>query len=491
MQLGWSLQTGKLDAVYSSFGAKSDQFPMLWVAAPLAGLLVQPVVGWLSDHTGGRLGRRRPYLLASAILGALALAFLPQTSNLWLAAGWLWVLDASANLGLPMFRAFAADRLSDSQQTRGYAMQSVFLCLGAALSQVLPRLFSSVFGGTDPGVTPGVVSTAGKWALSVGALVLLGSVLWTVFTTREDPPDDPDEFRRQRAKHFGLAAGVKNIADAVREMPDTMRRLAGVQLCTWLGLFCLRLSFIPAVARSVMGAVEDRSVLYAAGVAWGNELFAVGMVAAFFAAVGLVVAGRRTGPRVLYTVCLLCGAAGMLSMGLIHNKYYLLASVVGMGVAWAGVLSMPYALLAPALPPGRTGVYMGIFHAFVALPGIVAALCFGWIVKNLLGNDHVMAVVSGGALLLLAAVPAPDRAQPRRADHRPRGRGRTGPGDRRIRPARLTAPADSATPLIARCSAPPPGPPAWSSIPASPSRTGSARRTTLPSRPLPGSAWAT
>lgn len=415
MQFGWSLQTGRLDAIYASFGAKGDQFPLLWVAAPLAGLLVQPVVGWLSDYTSGALGRRRPYLLASAVLGALALAVLPQASNLWLAAGALWVLDASANLGLPTFRALAADRLPESQQTRGYAMQGVFLGLGAVLVHALPWLFSSG-GGPESVPSSGlVVSAPARWALYSGALVLLGGVLWTVLTTREDPPEDPDEFRRRRAKHFGLLSGLKDLCNALRETPETMRRLAGVQVCTWLGLFCLRLSFLPAVARSVMGAVEEKSVLYAAGVAWGNLLFAVGSVAALLAAVTLVVTGRRTGPRVLHTACLLCGAAGMLSMGVIHNKYYLFASAVGMGIAWASVLSMPYALLAPALPPGRTGVYMGIFHGFVAIPGIVAALCFGWIVKNLLGNDHVMAVVTGGALLLLAAIllqTVPSRVEP-------------------------------------------------------------------------------
>ena len=404
MQFGWSLQTGRLDAIYVSFGAKGDQFPLLWVAAPLAGLLVQPIVGWLSDYTEGGLGRRRPYLVASAVLGALALFFLPRSSNLWLAAGWLWVLDASANLGLPTFRALAADRLSESQQTRGYALQGVFLGLGAVLVHVLPRLFTSAASGPEPDAAPDPVSTYGRWALPIGALILFGSVLWTVLTTREDPSDDPDDLRRRRAKHLGLLSGSKDILNAIREMPETMRRLAGVQICSWLGLFCLRLSFLPAVARSVMGAVEEKSVLYAAGVAWGNFLFAVGSVAALLAAVGLVVAGRRTGPRVLHSVCLLCGAAGMLSMGVIHNKYYLLASAVGMGIAWASVLSMPYALLAPALPPGRTGVYMGIFHGFVAIPGIIAALCFGWIVKNLLGNDHVTAMVTGGALLLLAAI---------------------------------------------------------------------------------------
>ncbi len=404
IQFGWGLQMANMSAIYEYLGAKPDQIPMLWLAAPLTGLIVQPIIGSMSDRTWGPLGRRRPYFLVGAILSSLALLFMPQSSTLWMAAGLLWVLDASINISMEPFRAFVADKLPESQRARGFAMQSVFIGLGAVIANALPWMFTHWFGVAQTGAAVGVIPAAVRYSFYLGALAFLGAVLWTIFTTGEYPPDDLDEFRRLKARRGGVAAGAREILDAVENMPATMRRLAWVQVCTWLGLFCMWLYFIPAVARNVMGATDETSVLYTEGVAWGGLLFAVYSAVAFVAAFGLVAVSRRSSPKVIHTVCLLCGAAGLLSVGLIHNKYLLIASMTGVGIAWASILSMPYAMLAGSLPPERTGVYMGIFNFFIVLPEIAAALGFGWVMNHVLNNDRVLAVVAGGGFLLLAAI---------------------------------------------------------------------------------------
>ena len=404
IQFGWSLQMGHMSAIYEYLGAKPDQIPMLWLAAPLTGLIVQPIIGSMSDRTWGPLGRRRPYFLAGALLSTLALVLMPRCTSLWMAAGLLWVLDASINISMEPFRAFVADKLPESQRPRGFAMQSVFIGLGSVVAFLLPDILTYCFHFPETAPAKGVIPPVVRYSFYLGAVAFLGAVLWTVFTTKEYPPDDPDEFRRMKAKRSGVAAGAREIFDAVREMPTTMRRLAAVQFCTWLGLFCMWLYFIPAVAHNVFHATDEVSVLYTQGAAWGNDLFAFYSAVAFFAGFAIAVASRRTGPKVIHTLCLLCGAAGLLSVAVIHNKFLLLASMTGVGIAWASILSMPFVLLANALPPERTGVYMGIFNFFVVLPEILAALGFGWVMRNLLGNDRVLAVVVGGGFLLVAAI---------------------------------------------------------------------------------------
>ena len=393
-----------MSAIYEYLGAKPDQIPMLWLAAPLTGLVVQPIIGSMSDRTWGPLGRRRPYFLVGALLSTLALVLMPQCSKLWMAAGLLWILDASINISMEPFRAFVADKLPESQRPRGFAMQSVFIGLGSVVAFLLPDILTYFFHLPETAPAKGVIPPVVRYSFYLGAVAFLGAVLWTVFTTKEYPPDDPDEFRRMKAKRSGVAAGAREIFDAVREMPTMMRRLAAVQFCTWLGLFCMWLYFIPAVAHNVFHATDESSVLYTQGATWGNDLFAFYSAVAFFAGFAIAAASRRTSPKVIHTVCLLCGAAGLLSVAVIHNKFLLLASMTGVGIAWASILSMPFVLLANSLPPERTGVYMGIFNFFVVLPEILAALGFGWVMRNLLGNDRVLAVVVGGGFMLVAAI---------------------------------------------------------------------------------------
>src|SRR5882672_10284519 len=241
IQFGWGLQLGNMSGIYEKLGANPDQLPILWLAAPLTGLIVQPIIGSMSDRTWGRLGRRRPYFLVGAILASIALFFMPTSTSLWMAAGLLWVLDASVNISMEPFRAFVADKLDVSQRTAGFVMQSFFIGIGASLANALPLALSwmGVTGSTASGIPLSV-----KYSFQIGAVVFLSAVFWTVITTDEFPPEDMDAFNRERKARRGVGDIFREIASAVREMPVTMKQLAVVQIFTWLGLFCMWLFFV-------------------------------------------------------------------------------------------------------------------------------------------------------------------------------------------------------------------------------------------------------
>jgi maltose/moltooligosaccharide transporter len=255
IQFGWALQLTYMSAIYEYLGARADQIPILWLAAPLTGLLVQPIVGMASDRTWGRLGRRRPYFLVGAILSFAALILMPRCTALWMAAGLLWVLDASINISMQPFRAFVTDLLPESQGTRGYAMQSLFIGLATVIASALPFLLTNVFHLAETRAA-GTIPFTVRASFYMGAAAFLGAVLWTVFTTKEYPPENLEEFRRQKAEGAGVAAGTREILASIRKMPRVMRQLAWVQICTWLGLFCMWLYFPVAVARNVFGAAD-------------------------------------------------------------------------------------------------------------------------------------------------------------------------------------------------------------------------------------------
>jgi maltose/moltooligosaccharide transporter len=403
IQFGWGLQMANMSAIYEYLGARADQIPILWLAAPLTGLLVQPIVGQASDRTWGPLGRRRPYFLAGAILSSTALILMPRCSALWMAAGLLWILDASINISMQPFRAFVSDLLPESQCTRGFAMQSLLIGLSTVIASALPYLLTNVFhvsGTRAAGTIPFTVHLS----FYMGAAAFLGAVLWTVFTTKEYPPENLAEFQKQKAERAGIAAGAREILAAIREMPRTMRELAWVQISTWLGLFCMWLYFPVAVARNVFGASDTNSPLYSAGAEWAGVCFGMYSLVCFGFSFVLPALARKYGRKTTHALCLICGGLGLLSVAVIHSKFLLLLSMVGVGVAWASTLSMPYSILAGSLPEGKTGVYMGIFNSFVVIPEIVAALGFGWIMGHLLNNNRISAVVAGGIFFMLAAV---------------------------------------------------------------------------------------
>jgi maltose/moltooligosaccharide transporter len=403
IQFGWALQMANMSAIYEYLGATPDQIPMLWLAAPLTGLIVQPIIGQWSDNTWSpRFGRRRPFFLVGAILSSLALLAMPTSSTLWMAAGLLWILDASINISMEPFRAFVADLLPAQERTRGFAMQSLFIGLGAVIASAMPWMLTNWFGVA--GSAPGTIPTTVKLSFFIGAAAFLGAVLYTVLTTKEHPPEDIEEFRRRRKQSAGLAANAREILHAAREMPTTMRQLAVVQLSTWLGLFCMWLYFPVAVAHNVFGAPDQTSPLYQQGVEWAGVCFGAYSAVCFVFSFVLPSLARALGRTRTHAFCLLAGAAGLLSVVGIHQPKLLLLSMVGVGIAWTSILSMPYAILAGSLPREKTGVYMGIFNFFIVIPEIVASLGFGWVMSHVLDNNRLYAVVAGGVFLFLAAL---------------------------------------------------------------------------------------
>ncbi|HXZ81561.1 MAG TPA: MFS transporter [Terriglobales bacterium] len=403
IQFGWGLQMANMSAIYEYLGARADQIPILWLAAPLTGLIVQPIIGHSSDRTWCWLGRRRPYFLVGAILSSLALILMPRSSALWMAAGLLWILDASINISMEPFRAFVADLLPEQQRTAGFAMQSLFIGLGAVIASVLPWLLTHIFQVSSTSSASQPIPTTVRLSFYLGAAAFFGAVLWTIVTTREYPPENLEEFRKIRAEKSGLRANVQEILWSIKSMPATMRQLAWVQICTWLGLFCMWLYFPVAVAHNVFGAEDQTSALYSEGVAWAGVCFAAYSAICFGFSFALPVLARVLNRKVTHSLCLLCGGLGLLSVLVIHNKYLLLLSMTGVGIAWASTLSMPYAILAGSLPPGKTGVYMGIFNFFIVIPEITASLAFGWVMLHLLHNNRLAAVITGGVFMVLAA----------------------------------------------------------------------------------------
>jgi maltose/moltooligosaccharide transporter len=399
IQFGWALQMANMSAIYEYLGADAHQIPMLWLAAPLTGLLVQPIIGHLSDRTWNRLGRRRPYFLAGALLASFALIAMPHSSALWMAAGLLWIMDASINISMEPFRAFVADLLPPEQRTRGYAMQALFIGLGAVIASMLPWLLYDLFPpGSESAASAGAGKTipmAVRVAFYIGAVAFLTAVLWTIFTTREYPPEDLEAFRRMKAEKTGFRAAVVEIAHDFLAMPLTMRRLAWVQIFSWLGFFCMWLYFGVAVARNIFGGTPGTPE-YDQGIAWAGNCFAMYSAVCFAFSFALPLLARRLGRRLTHALCLLAGALGLVSVAAIDDRYLLLLPMVGVGVAWASTLAMPYAILAGSLPPGKTGIYMGIFNFFIVIPEIMAALGFGTLLERLLTDDSALVQLLGG-----------------------------------------------------------------------------------------------
>ena len=406
IQFGWALQLANMSAIYEYLGARPDQIPILWLAAPLTGLLIQPLIGEASDRTWTRLGRRRPYFLTGALLSSLMLLLMPNAPTIWVAAALLWVLDASNNVSMEPFRAFVTDLLPEGQRTAGFAMQSVFIGLGSVVASLMPLLLTHLLpAGANVQANAGVhaIPLVVRLSFYIGAAAFLFAVLWTVFTTPEYPPEDLEAFRQGKAVHAGLAGSLRDIAQAIRTMPDAMRRLGPVQLFTWLGLFCMWLFLSIAIAHNVFGAETPNTPLYNQAVVWAGVCSAVYNAVCFVFSFALPRLARAIGRTHTHSACLVCGAVGLLSVPLIHDKWVLLLSMTGVGIAWASTLSMPYAVLASSLPPARTGVYMGIFNFFIVIPEILTALFGGPIVTHLFHNNRVLPVMAGGVSLLMAA----------------------------------------------------------------------------------------
>ena len=401
IQFGWGLQMANMSSIYESLGAEPEQIPGLWLAAPLTGLLVQPIIGYMSDRTWHPTwGRRRPFFLIGAILSSLCLFLMPSSATLWMAAGLLWVLDSSINISMEPFRAFVADQLPAAQRTRGFSMQSFFIGVGATIASALPWIFTNWFD-MDGTAAPGQIAANVQWSFYIGALAFLGAVLYTVFTTKEYPPSA--EQLAEQKQNKGLANGVKEIYDAITHMPKRMRQLALVQFLTWPGLFLMWFFFTTAVASEIFKG-EPGSVAYGKGADLAGLAYSFENVITFLFALILPFLAAKIGQKWTHFTSLLIGGCGLMLINFVDaNSAWMLFLIMALvGIAWSSILSMPYAMLVPSLPPHQIGVYMGIFNFFIVLPEIIASLFFGDIMSAWLDNSRIAAVTIGGLLLIVA-----------------------------------------------------------------------------------------
>jgi maltose/moltooligosaccharide transporter len=404
IQFGWDLQRANMGPIYDVLGANPDEIPLLFLAAPLTGLLVQPVIGYMSDRTWHPVwGRRRPYFFIGALLSSVALIFMPHSPQLWIAAGLLWVLDTFGNVAMEPFRAFVADKLPDSQLNRGFIMQSLMIGLGGSIASALPWMMRNWFDLKNT-AAEGIIADNVRFSFYVGAFFFLAAVLYTVFTTKEYPPSDLGYKQKVKESNKGFGSGAKEIFSAIIHMPPRMRIIALVQFFTWPGLFLMWFYYSVAVAYNVFGAKTDTDPAFGDGRDFAGLTLSYYNVVTFAFAFILPFIADKLGRKLTHSLCLLAGAAGLISVAFVTDKYWLYGCMTGVGIAWASILSMPYAMLSGVLPPSKIGIYMGIFNFFIVLPEIIASLGFKWVMNNLLNNDRLLAVQVGGFLMILAAL---------------------------------------------------------------------------------------
>ena len=456
IQFGFALQNANVSRIFQTLGANVDQIPALWIAAPLTGLIVQPLIGYASDRTWGRFGRRRPYFLAGAVLATLALLAMPTSPALWIAAGLLWIMDASFNVAMEPFRAFVGDQLPPRQRPLGYAMQSFLIGLGAVVASFLPWLLTH-FGVANT-APAGEVPHSVTWSFWFGAVVLLGAMGWTILTTREYPPEELHAFADAgpaeqpvdvrgawkigalflalglalvgvihhyalRAELYLLAGGLvaagalfawlartrargalRQIMGDLYAMPPQMRRLNWVQFFSWFAMFALWINTTPAVAAHFYASSDPTSVAYNEGANWAGVLMGVYNGVGVLAAVVIPPLVRALGLRWSHLVNLWLGGLGLISFLFVRDPHWLIASMVGVGFTWASILSLPYAMLSDNLPAAKMGVYMGIFNFFIVIPQLLAASVLGVLLKWFFRDDPIWALALGGASLLVAGL---------------------------------------------------------------------------------------
>ena len=398
IQFGWDLQRANMGRIYEGLGANPDDVPLLFLAAPLTGLLVQPIIGYLSDNTWHpKFGRRHPYFFIGALISSIALIFMPHSGTLFMAAGLLWVLDVFGNVSMEPFRAFVADKLPDSQVNRGFIMQSLMIGLGGSIASSLPWIFTNIFGSTNT-AAKGIIADNVKWSFYTGAFFFFAAVLYTVLKTKEYPPTN-------NSNSSEIIEEIKERkVDTVLGLPRRMWALSIVQFFTWPGLFLMWFFYTTAVAVNVFHGVDNNDPIYAKGADFAGLTLAFYNVVTFIFAFFLPAIADKFGRKLTHSFCLLCGALGLISVGWVHEPKMLYLSMAGVGIAWTSILSMPYAMLSGCLPKNKVGIYMGIFNFFIVLPEIIASLGFGSIMKNVLHNDRVFAVQLGGGLFILAAI---------------------------------------------------------------------------------------
>ncbi len=409
IQFGFALQNGNTSRILRSFGADVDQLPAFWLVAPIAGMIIQPLIGHYSDKTWNRLGRRKPYFLTGALLSSLALIFLPNSGGLsslvpalWIGAGMVMVMDASFNVAMEPFRALVADNLPDKQRTIGFSVQTFLIGFGAVAGSYLPEWLGDLGFSLEPGKN-GVADNI-KYSFYIGATIIIAAILVTIFFSREYPPE---EYERYHGKaEPSEKSGVQEIIKDFRNMPKTMRQLGLVQFFSWFALFSMWVFTTDAVATHVYGLTGDYSKTVMYNVA-GNEVsaaFGIYNFVAMLYALVLPFIASKIGRRATHALSLIAGGIGLISIYFIHDPAQLKFCMIGVGLAWASILAMPYVILSGSIPAGKLGIYMGIFNFFITLPQIVNGLLGGWIIKHLYGGQAIYAIVLAGVLLLCAAI---------------------------------------------------------------------------------------
>lgn len=471
IQFGFALQNANVSRIFETLGANIDEIPILWIAAPVTGLIVQPIIGYMSDNTWNRFGRRRPYFLFGAILASLAILIMPNSPYLWFAAGMLWIMDACINVSMEPFRAFVGDMLPAEQRTTGFSMQSFFIGTGAIVASALPYIMTNWLGITNT-APDGEIPDSVKYSFYIGGLVFFLAVLWTVIRTKEYSPKELESFEDTKEKNknldlkevennvnaeklirngfiwaiigiailfifqyfiymdyglfvlfiglivFGIiqivsgylsktkssGSGLVSIVNDLYNMPKTMKQLSLVQFFSWFALFAMWIYTTPAVTRHIYGATETSSALYNEGADWVGILMAVYNGFAAIMAFVIMWVAKKTSRKTVHLLSLVIGGISLMSFYLIKDPNLLLISELGIGLAWASILAMPYAILTGSLPAKKMGVYMGIFNFFIVIPQITAAAILGFFVKNLFGNEAIYALLLGGISMIIAGL---------------------------------------------------------------------------------------
>jgi maltose/moltooligosaccharide transporter len=406
IQFGFALQGGFMSRIFQTLGADKDAIPFLWIAAPLTGLLVQPIVGYLSDRTWHpKFGRRKPFFFFGAVFSTIALFFAPYSSALWMAAGSLWILDASINISMEPFRALVADKLPESQRSYGFMVQTLIIGIGTWVASNLPWMMTQL--GVPNTAAPGVVPDSVKYAFGIGAFVLFASILYTILRTEEYPPEDLEAFEQEKESKKGFFAGLNEILHLIATMPTVMKQLGLVQFFSWFAFFTMWSFATPAITEHVFGATDTSSEAYNnAADSVGNYLGTYGLVSMFFALILSFVAAKiKINRKLLHMVSLIAGGIGFILIYYITAPWMLHICFALVGIAWASILSMPYAMLSGSVEPKKMGVYMGIFNMFIVIPQIVAALGgVNFLYKLIFGEAVIFTMLLAGTLLILAGL---------------------------------------------------------------------------------------
>lgn len=406
IQFGFALQGGFMSRIFQTLGAEKDAIPLLWIAAPLTGLLVQPIVGYLSDRTWHkRFGRRKPFFFIGAVLSTIALFFAPYSSALWMAAGTLWVLDASINISMEPFRALVADKLPESQRSYGFVVQTLIIGIGTYVASNLPLLMTKL--GAANTAPEGVVPDSVKYAFGIGAFVLFSSILYTILTTKEYPPEDMEAFKRENEKSKGLFKGLTEIFKNIAGMPLIMKQLGVVQFFSWFAFFTMWSFATPAITEHIFNATDTTSEAYNdAADKVGNYLGTYGLVSMFFALILSIIASKiKINRKLLHMFSLIAGGLGFILIYFITEPWMLHICFGLVGIAWASILSMPYAMLSSTVEPKKMGLYMGIFNMFIVLPQIIASLGgVNFLYKLIFGEAVINTMLLAGTFLILAGL---------------------------------------------------------------------------------------